>query len=86
MRRLPVYLLVDVSVSMVGEPIQQVENGMRQIVQELRTDPYALETALISVLLFVNVETSCALTDRLQPVLGVERKALSAKLRKVVWT
>ena len=27
-----------------------------------------------------------ALTDRLQPVLGVERKALSAKLRKVVWT
>ena len=35
MRRLPVYFLVDVSESMVGEPIQQVENGMRQIVQEL---------------------------------------------------
>lgn len=45
MRRLPIYFLVDVSESMVGEPIQQVENGMRQIVQELRTDPYALETA-----------------------------------------
>ena len=37
---------------MVGEPIEQVENGMRQIVQELRTDPYALETAFISVIAF----------------------------------
>ena len=45
MRRLPVYFLVDVSESMVGAPIQQVQDGMRMIVQELRTDPYALETA-----------------------------------------
>ena len=52
MRRLPIYFLVDVSESMVGEPIKQVENGMRQIVQELRTDPYALETAFISVIAF----------------------------------
>ena len=29
MRRLPVYFLVDVSESMVGEPIQQVQDGMR---------------------------------------------------------
>ena len=52
MRRLPIYFLIDVSESMVGEPIKQVENGMRQIVQELRTDPYALETAYISVIVF----------------------------------
>lgn len=52
MRRLPVYFLVDVSESMVGEPIQQVQDGMRMIVQELRTDPYALETAFISVIAF----------------------------------
>ena len=52
MRRLPIYFLIDVSESMVGEPIKQVENGMRQIVQELRTDPYALETACISVIVF----------------------------------
>ena len=52
MRRLPIYFLVDVSESMVGEPIQQVQNGMRMIVQELRTDPYALETAYISVIAF----------------------------------
>lgn len=52
MRRLPIYFLVDVSESMVGEPIQQVQEGMRTIVQELRTDPYALETAFISVIAF----------------------------------
>lgn len=52
MRRLPIYFLVDVSESMVGEPIQQVQDGMRQIVQELRTDPYALETAFVSVIAF----------------------------------
>ncbi len=46
MRRLPVYFLVDVSESMVGAPIQQVQDGMRMIVQELRTDPYALENSL----------------------------------------
>lgn len=52
MRRLPIYFLVDVSESMVGDPIKQVEDGMRMIVQELRTDPYALETAYISVIAF----------------------------------
>lgn len=52
MRRLPVYFLIDVSESMVGEPIKQVESGMRQIIQELRTDPYALETAFVSIIAF----------------------------------
>lgn len=52
MRRLPIYFLVDVSESMVGDPIQQVQDGMRMIVQELRTDPYALETAFVSVIAF----------------------------------
>ena len=37
---------------MVGEPITQVENGMRNIIQELRTDPYALETVFVSVIAF----------------------------------
>ena len=52
MRRLPVYFLVDVSESMVGEPIKQVQEGMRNIIQELRTDPYALETVFVSVIAF----------------------------------
>ena len=52
MRRLPVYFVIDVSESMVGEPIEQVQNGMRSIIQDLRTDPYALETVFVSVIAF----------------------------------
>ena len=52
MRRLPVYFLIDVSESMVGEPIEQVQDGMATIVKELRTDPYALETVYISIIAF----------------------------------
>lgn len=39
MRRLPVYFLIDVSESMVGEPIQQVEEGLGQIIQALKQIP-----------------------------------------------
>ncbi|SEA59101.1 Uncharacterized conserved protein YegL, contains vWA domain of TerY type [Chitinophaga terrae (ex Kim and Jung 2007)] len=52
MRRLPIYFLIDVSESMVGEPIMQVEEGMAQIIQALKTDPYAIETVWISVIVF----------------------------------
>lgn len=52
MRRLPIYFLIDVSESMVGEPIEQVQNGIRNIIQDLRTDPYALETVFVSVIVF----------------------------------
>ncbi len=52
MRRLPIYFLIDVSESMVGEPIEQVQNGMATIIKELRTDPYALETVYISIIAF----------------------------------
>jgi uncharacterized protein YegL len=52
MRRLPIYFLIDVSESMVGEPIEQVQDGMATIVKELRTDPYSLETVYISIIAF----------------------------------
>lgn len=52
MRRLPIYFLVDVSESMVGAPIEEVQQGMRTIVQNLRVDPYALETVFISIIAF----------------------------------
>lgn len=52
MRRLPIYFLIDVSESMIGEPIQQVEEGLAMIVKELKTDPYALETVYISIIVF----------------------------------
>ncbi|WP_136666517.1 TerY-C metal binding domain-containing protein [Flavobacterium sp. H122] len=52
MRRLPIYFLIDVSESMVGEPIQQVEEGLATIIQALKTDPHALETVYISIIVF----------------------------------
>ena len=52
MRRLPIYFLIDVSESMVGEPIDLVQDGMAAIIKGLRTDPYALETVWISVIAF----------------------------------
>lgn len=54
MRRLPVYLLVDVSGSMHGEPIESVKNGLQMLVAALRRDPQALETAYLSVITFAS--------------------------------
>lgn len=52
MRRLPVYLLLDTSGSMMGEPIEAVKVGMQTMVSTLRKEPYALETAYLSVITF----------------------------------
>ncbi|TDX14311.1 TerY-C metal binding domain-containing protein [Flavobacterium sp. S87F.05.LMB.W.Kidney.N] len=52
MRRLPIYFLIDISESMVGEPIQQVEEGLATIIQALKTDPHALETVYVSIIVF----------------------------------
>ena len=52
MRRLPVYLLLDTSTSMRGEAINAVRDGLDLLVSTLRQDPYALETAYLSVITF----------------------------------
>jgi uncharacterized protein YegL len=52
MRKLPVYLLLDTSGSMNGEPIEAVRNGMQTLVSALRQDPHALESAWLSVITF----------------------------------
>lgn len=52
MRRLPVYLLLDTSGSMSGDPIEAVKNGMQVLIGSLRQDPQALETAYLSVITF----------------------------------
>lgn len=52
MRRLPVYLLLDTSGSMHGEPIEAVKNGVQVLVSTLRQDPYALETTYLSIITF----------------------------------
>lgn len=64
MRRLPVYLLLDTSGSMFGEPIEAVKNGVQVLVSTLRQDPYALETAYLSVITFdSSAQQICPLTE-----------------------
>ncbi len=51
-RRLPVYLLLDTSGSMHGEPIQSVNVGLRAMLASLRQNPYALESVHLSITTF----------------------------------
>ena len=51
-RRLPIYLLLDCSESMVGERIQSVKNATRELHNELMGNPDALESVYISVITF----------------------------------
>ena len=52
MRRLPVYLLLDTSGSMRGEPIEAVKVGLDTMLASLRQDPFALESVHISIITF----------------------------------
>ncbi|WAU74877.1 vWA domain-containing protein [Acinetobacter sp. TR11] len=52
MRRLPVYILLDTSGSMRGEPIHSVNVGLQSMLSALRRDPYALESVHLSIITF----------------------------------
>ncbi|MEM6489674.1 MAG: VWA domain-containing protein [Pseudomonadota bacterium] len=69
-RRLPVYLLIDTSGSMRGEPIQAVNNGILTMVSALKQDPHALETVHLSFITFdreVNEVMALSPLDTLTP-------------------
>jgi uncharacterized protein YegL len=51
-RRLPVYLLLDTSGSMRGEPLESVKSGIAAMVGGLRQDPHALESLYLSIITF----------------------------------
>lgn len=51
-RRLPVYILLDTSGSMRGEPIHSVNVGLQAMLSALRQDPYALENVHLSLITF----------------------------------
>lgn len=66
-RRLPVYLLLDCSGSMTGEPIEAVRQGVKALLSDLRSDPQALETAYLSVITFgSNAQQISPLTELMQ--------------------
>ncbi|MEQ8752958.1 MAG: VWA domain-containing protein [Coleofasciculus sp. G1-WW12-02] len=63
-RRLPVYLVLDCSGSMSGDPIEAVNQGVKALVAELKSEPYALETAYLSVITFESTaQQVCPLTE-----------------------
>src|SRR5258707_3567670 len=63
-RRLPVYLVLDCSGSMSGEPIEACRQGLKALLADLRGDPQALETAYLSVITFGSTaQQVCPLTE-----------------------
>lgn len=68
-RRLPVYLLLDCSGSMQGNPIIAVNEGLEIIYRLLMADPRAIDTVHISVICFADQATQYELTplDQFQP-------------------
>ena len=51
-RRLPVYLILDTSHSMGGQPLKAVEQGILMVINSLMNTPQALETAALSIITF----------------------------------
>lgn len=63
MRRLPVYILIDTSGSMRGEPIESVNVGLASMLSYLRQNPYTLENTAVSIITFdTDVKTVLPLT------------------------
>lgn len=63
-RRLPVYILLDTSGSMAGEPIEAVKVGLGSMLASLRQDPHALESVHLSLITFnAEVTTLVPLTS-----------------------
>ena len=52
MRRLPIFILLDTSGSMRGEPIESLRSGLKSLISSLKRDPYALETVALSIITF----------------------------------
>ena len=78
MRRLPVYLVIDCSHSMRGEPLRMVSDGVQRMVDDLRGDPHALETVWLSIISFsTGARQDVALTS----ILDFQAPALASKGR-----
>lgn len=96
MRRLPVYILIDCSESMAGEPMDAVQKGLAVMLGQLRKNPYALETVHLSVITFdayakqvvplTDITQFHAPTFQIKPgtSLGAALKLLAERIRREV--
>jgi uncharacterized protein YegL len=64
MRRLPIFLLLDVSESMAGDGLRQLQHGIERLASGLRRDPHALESVYLSAIAFAGkARTLAPLTE-----------------------
>ena len=75
MRRLPVYVVLDCSGSMTGEPIEAVRQGVKSLLGELKGDPQALETVWLS---FITFDSQARQVSPLTELMLVKEPALQA--------
>ena len=63
MRRLPIYLLINTSSAISNETLRNFNDCIKLLIETLQEDPYALETAHISIITFDNTITKlCSLS------------------------
>ena len=65
MRRLPIYVLLDCSESMIGSGLTGIQTGIETMVRTLQRNPHALETACLS---FITFDSRAELKTPLQPI------------------
>lgn len=75
-RRLPIYLLLDCSESMYGDPLDRVEVGVFTMLSSLQRNPHALETAYIS---FISFDAKARLLSPLTELIQVKPPSLSIR-------
>ena len=82
MRRLLVYILIDTSASMRGEPIEAVKAGLQSLLYSLRQDPDALERVCLSIISYhSHAEQVLPLTEVYKVILPeIETKGGSSAL------
>ncbi|MDR2350226.1 MAG: VWA domain-containing protein [Deltaproteobacteria bacterium] len=54
-RRLPFYLLLDISESMIGEPVAKLNEAAKRMFAALKRNPLAMDTMHVCVITFANV-------------------------------
>lgn len=75
-RRLPVYLLIDCSESMIGGGIEAVRSGITAMLSKLRADPHALDTVHLSVITF---DSEARVIVPMTPLLDFQEPALNIR-------
>ena len=67
MPRFPIYICIDTSGSMRGEPIKRVYEGLTMLGSSLRQNPYLLEMAYLSIITYnVHAKETVPLTELME--------------------